>query len=80
MDWAGPNPGNRQSADYRRYRLSPREWLLYGAWGLAVCGLTAHTFYRSMTMFLILLPAGLLYPVYKNGSEAGTDPAAGASV
>ena len=61
----GPNPGNRRSADYRRYRLSPREWLLYGAWGLAVCGLTAYTFYRSMTMFLILLPAGLLYPVYK---------------
>lgn len=61
----GPNPGNRRSADYRRYRLSPREWLLYGAWGLAVCVLTAYTFYRSMTMFLILLPAGLLYPVYK---------------
>lgn len=27
--------------------------------------MTAYTFYRSMTMFLILLPAGLLYPVYK---------------
>lgn len=51
--------------DYGNYRLSPVEWLLYGGLGAAVCGLTAYTFYRSMAAFFILLPFGLLYPVYK---------------
>lgn len=51
--------------DYGSYRLSLREWLLYGGCGAGVCGLAAYTFYRSMTAFFILLPFGLLYPIYK---------------
>lgn len=51
--------------DYRTYRLSPAEWVMYGGLGAGVCGLTAYTFYRSLAAFLILLPIGLLYPIYK---------------
>lgn len=51
--------------DYGSYRLSLWEWLVYGGWGAGVCGMAAYTFYRSIGAFFILLPIGLLYPVYK---------------
>lgn len=37
------------------------------AWGkgIAICGLLAYTFYRSMMAFWVMLPAGLCYPVYE---------------
>lgn len=47
------------------YRLSIREWLLYMLEGAGICGVIVYTFYRSLLLFLILLPAGLLYPLYK---------------
>lgn len=53
--------------DYRIYRLSPGEWILYGALGVGICGLAAYTFYRSLFLFLALAPFGLLYPLYKRG-------------
>lgn len=34
-------------------------------WGIGGCGLAAYAFYRSLTSFLILLPFGLLFPIYK---------------
>jgi tight adherence protein B len=51
--------------DYRVYRLSIREWLLYGAEGGAVGALFAYTFYRSFFAFAVMTPVGLLYPLYK---------------
>lgn len=33
--------------------------------GAAVCGLLSYTFYRSMLAFCIMLPAGLLFPIYE---------------
>lgn len=33
--------------------------------GAGVCGLLAFTFYRSMTVFLIMIPCGLCYPLYE---------------
>lgn len=38
---------------------------MYGAWGVGVCGLAAYTFYRNITVFLIFLPFGACYPLYK---------------
>lgn len=54
--------------NYRTYKLSLKEWVVYGILGLGVCGLTAYTFYRSMATFLIMAPFGLLYPLYKRGA------------
>lgn len=39
--------------------------MIYGMWGIGGCGLTAYAFYRSLPSFLILLPLGLLFPIYK---------------
>lgn len=50
---------------YEIYRLSVREWVLYGAQGAAVSGLAAYTFYRSWIAFAVMLPLGLCYPLYK---------------
>lgn len=64
--WMCPSrPRPSGGEDYRIYHLSWVEWLAYGGWGVGVCGLAAYTFYRSMAAFLILLPLGLLYPIYK---------------
>lgn len=60
-------PRPPDAPDYRVYILSPLEWLKYGMLGMGVCGLTAYTFYRSITAFLLLMPVGLLYPFYKRG-------------
>ena len=37
----------RAPVHYGIYRLSIREWLLYGAAGVGLCGLCAYIFYRS---------------------------------
>ncbi len=54
----------QQVTDYRSYRLSFTEWLLYGAQGAGVCALIAYAFYRSLAVFLFLLPVGLAYPLF----------------
>ena len=46
--------------DYRRYRLSASEWAANGAVGAALAGLVAYTFYHSFSLFLFLLPFGLI--------------------
>ena len=60
-------PGGRRSGDtdYNDYRLSAREWLLYGLQGLGGCALAAYVFYRSAAVFWMTAPLGLLYPLYK---------------
>lgn len=74
MAGTGPVPGFQtrpsrarppDGRDYRCYSLSLEEWLRYGLWGISVCGLAAYTFYRSLAAFLILLPFGILFPLYK---------------
>lgn len=54
-----------QAIRYDVYRLSVREWVLYLAEGIGICGVVVFTFYRSLPLFLISLPAGFLYPLYK---------------
>lgn len=51
--------------DYSQYSLSPREWLIYSAMGLAAGAATAFVFYRSIFIFMLLLPAGIIYPLMK---------------
>ena len=58
----------RAPVHYGIYRLSIREWLLYGAAGVGLCGLCAYIFYRSAAAFLILLPFGMLFPLSRRES------------
>lgn len=55
----------RGERDYSIYRLTWKDWLFYGALGLAFCGLIAYIFYRSIIAFFIMAPVGILYPLYK---------------
>ncbi|MDO5349633.1 MAG: type II secretion system F family protein [Lachnospiraceae bacterium] len=50
--------------NYEEYHLTPSEWILYGGEGAGVCALISYGFYRSAVMFLLLLPLGLLYPLF----------------
>lgn len=58
-------PGPPDTRDYRVYRLSTREWILYGCMGISACAVVAYTFYRSLIAFLLMMPVGMLYPLYK---------------
>ena len=62
-----PKAGSRppETRDYRIYRLSAKEWVVYGCMGISACAVVAYTFYRSFMAFLIMMPAGLLFPLYK---------------
>lgn len=48
--------------DYSVYHLSAAEWGRYLAQGMAACGVTAYVFYRSVPVFFLLLPFGLVWP------------------
>lgn len=50
---------------YDQYRLSKTEWFLAAGKGILLWTLVAYTFYRSFFIWLILMPAGFLYPVYE---------------
>ena len=64
--WESDCRGQRSGdTDYGCYRLSAREWTLYGLQGLGGCALAAYVFYRSMAAFWVTAPLGLLYPLYK---------------
>ena len=54
--------------DYSTYRLTAGEWLLYGALGVGACGLASYVFYRSVVVFLILMPVGACYPLYRRSN------------
>lgn len=43
---------------------------MYGSCGIALCALTAYTYYRSLIVFLAMLPLGLLYPCWKRKALA----------
>lgn len=48
---------------YEVYELSKKEWLLYGAEGILGAAVLDYVFYRSIGLFLILMPMGLLFPL-----------------
>lgn len=45
--------------------MSAREWGLAAGKGLGICGLFAFAFYRSPIAFLVMVPMGLVYPLYE---------------
>lgn len=52
-------------SDYRVYHLTRQEWLRYLLEGAAACAVTAYVFYRSFPVFVLMLPAGMLRPLFK---------------
>lgn len=48
---------------YEVYELSKKEWLLYGTEGILGAAVLDYVFYRSIRLFLILIPVGLLFPL-----------------
>ena len=49
--------------DYRTYKLSPREWVIYGGQGLAIAAAAAYVCYRSMLAWLLLAPLAVIWPL-----------------
>ena len=49
--------------DYEVYRLSKKEWLLYGSQGFGYLALLDFVFYRSAALFAVLAPRGICYPL-----------------
>ena len=49
--------------DYEVYRLSKKEWLLYGSQGVGYLALLDFVFYRSAALFAVLAPIGICYPL-----------------
>lgn len=46
------------------YKLTPADWLRQGAIGAALCAAIAFTFYKSLKLFVLILPAGVIaYPL-----------------
>lgn len=56
MNWKTKKNGNRQGFDYGVYQMSKKEYLRYGLQGLALQGLIAYTFYRSVVVFVLFMP------------------------
>ena len=52
------------AVNYEQYHLTLKEWGMWAAAGVGACGAAAYVFYRSIVLFLILLPWGLLYPFF----------------
>lgn len=55
-DWLGTN--------YEIYRLCKKEWMLYGGQGILYAGIVSFVFYRSVWIFLCLVPVGVSYPLF----------------
>ena len=52
-----------QGIEYETYTLSRREWVLYGAEGILLAAVLDYVFYRSFLLILLILPAGILFPL-----------------
>ena len=51
--------------NYDTYILSLREWLVYSLQGILIVGLFSYIFYRSLAVFLIFIPFGIIVPLTK---------------
>ena len=50
--------------DYGKYTLTGRDFIKQGIVGTCICALTAYTFYRSLAVFIVLLPVGtIIFPL-----------------
>lgn len=55
----------QQVIHYNRYRLTALDFMTGLGIGIAVIGVVAYTFYRSVAVFLVLLPAAVFYTYYR---------------
>ncbi len=55
----------QQALNYDIYILSIREWLYYSGQGVLIAALFSYIFYRSLTVFLIFIPFGIIVPLTK---------------
>lgn len=62
---AGDGSQENVLCDYRSYCLTRYEWVRYFLEGAFICGITAYVFYRSLVVFILMLPAGILRPLLK---------------
>ena len=62
---AGGDLSGEVLCDYRNYCLTKYEWARYLLEGAFMCGVTAYVFYRSLPVFLLMLPTGILRPLLK---------------
>ncbi|MDF2886411.1 MAG: Type secretion system domain protein [Lacrimispora sp.] len=51
--------------NYDTYILSLREWLVYSGQGVLIAVLFSYIFYRSLAVFLIFIPFGIIVPLTK---------------
>ena len=54
---------NLQGIRYDTYCMGKKEWLIYSAQGVLYLALLTFVFYRSMGLFLAVLPVGFAYPL-----------------
>ncbi len=62
---AGGDSSEDVLCDYRNYHLTKYELVRYLVEGAFMCGVTAYVFYRSLLMFFLMLPVGILRPLLK---------------
>ncbi|GLB32100.1 hypothetical protein LAD12857_40230 [Lacrimispora amygdalina] len=55
----------QQALNYDTYILSLREWIVYSGQGLLIAALFSYIFYRSLMVFLIFIPFGIIVPFIK---------------
>jgi len=57
--------------NYDIYILSMREWLYYSGQGVLIAALFSYIFYRSLAIFLIFIPFGIIVPLTKRNELKG---------
>lgn len=55
----------QQVMHYDRYQMSFTEWVIGIGMGVGLDGIIAYTFYRSWTVFILLLPVAVAFPLYR---------------
>lgn len=56
-----PQESVRKTVDYKEYALSGKEFILYLAQGLMLCGIVSYFFYRSLAAFICLSPLLVIF-------------------
>ena len=56
---------SQQATDYDSYSFTFAEWMKYSFYAVLMLSLISYIFYKSIIMFLLLLPFCFLYPKIK---------------
>lgn len=52
-----------RGTNYEIYQFRKKEWVLYSIQGISYVGIISFVFYRSLLVFLALVPFGICYPL-----------------